>query len=216
MTFALAGLGADRPKATATDRRNIGRDQFLELLVTQLRHQDPLSPLAPDQFAAQLAQFTSVEQLTKLNDAFSAQHDEAVAKAGLDKAGLGASLIGHQVVVRGDFVAIGQDGVANLRVNVGGNGGAAKLHLLDSNGHVIETREIGAVRGGSQQLRPLGDLPPGTYRYSVEVTDNSGKGVEVIPYTQGTVDGVIFDGATVMLKLGAIRIPLDNLSEITH
>jgi flagellar basal-body rod modification protein FlgD len=218
MSFPLAGLGADRPKPNGTvrDRRDLGRDQFLELLVTQLKHQDPLSPLAPDQFAAQLAQFTSVEQLTKLNDAFAAQHEDAVAKSVLDKTALGASLIGHEVAVRGDFVSVAADGSSTVRFSVGPEGGTATFKLLDANGKVLATRPLGPVRGGTQIVHPPADLPPGAYRYAIEVTGRDGAQVPVVPFTWGTVDGVVFEDGAVMLKLGAIRVPVDNLSEITH
>ena len=46
----------------------LGKDEFLQLLVAQLRHQDPLSPMEGAEFAAQLAQFSSVEQLVSAND----------------------------------------------------------------------------------------------------------------------------------------------------
>jgi flagellar basal-body rod modification protein FlgD len=215
MTFPLAGLGAS-PPPPARDRRELGRDQFLELLVTQLRHQDPLSPLAPDAFAAQLAQFSSVEQLTKLNEAFSAQHEEVLAKSLLDKTALGASLIGRQVVVEGDFVTVASDGSAQIRAAVGGAGGTATLKLLDANGQVIATQSLGALAGGYQTVRPSSGLPPGTYRYSLEVEDGDGDPVPVTPFTQGVVDGVLFENGSVMLKIGSIRIPLEKLAEITH
>jgi flagellar basal-body rod modification protein FlgD len=214
MTFPLAGLGAS-PPAPVRDRRDLGRDQFLELLVTQLRHQDPLSPLAPDQFAAQLAQFTSVEQLTKLNDAFALQQEQSAAKGLLEKTALGASLIGRQVVVQGDFLTVAQDGSTTFRAAIGGSGGSATLKLLDPSGQVIATQQLGMAGGGMQTIRPPAGLPPGTYRYALDVKDASGDPVPVIPYTQGQVTGVIFENGTVMLKIGSIRIPLDQLSEIT-
>ncbi len=215
MTFPLAGIGVPTA-APVRDRRELGRDQFLELLVTQLRHQDPLSPLAPDQFAAQLAQFSSVEQLTKLNAAFSAQHEESVAKTLLDKTSLGASLIGRQIVAEGDFVTVAQDGTASFRVAVSSGGGSATLKLFDSSGQVVATRPLGVIAGGVQTIRPPSNLPPGSYRYAVEIKDGDGGAVAVVPFTQGVVDGVLFEGSSVMLKIGAIRIPLDKLVEITH
>src|SRR5439155_332880 len=48
--------------------QTVNQQQFLQLFVAQLQHQDPLSPLEPDQLTAQLAQFSQLEQLTGVND----------------------------------------------------------------------------------------------------------------------------------------------------
>lgn len=216
MTFPLAGLGGPPGGAAVVkDRRELGRDQFLELLVAQLQNQDPLSPLAPDAFAAQLAQFSSVEQLTKLNDAFEAQRQDALARSAIDQTALAASLMGRTVLAEADFTTIGPTGTAALQVHVGGDGGTATLKLYDSGGQLVESRGLGSVRGGVVHLSPTG-LPPGSYRYAIEVKGADGAQVPVRSFTRGVVDGILFENGSVMLKMGSFRIPLDKLSEITN
>jgi flagellar basal-body rod modification protein FlgD len=53
---------------TASSAANIGKDEFLKLLVAQLEHQDPMNPVDNQQFLAQLASFSSLEQLISIND----------------------------------------------------------------------------------------------------------------------------------------------------
>ncbi len=58
-------------KATKTNKNDLGKDAFLQLLVTQMRYQDPLNPTNDKEFLAQMAQFTSLEQMQNLNKATS-------------------------------------------------------------------------------------------------------------------------------------------------
>jgi flagellar basal-body rod modification protein FlgD len=214
MTFPLAGLGAGPAVEPTRDRTELGRDQFLALLVAQLKHQDPLSPLQPDAFAAQLAQFASVEQLTQLNDAVAAQGVESARATMLEKTVLGASLIGKRVLAAGDQLTVTSAGTATAHIDVGGLGGAATVTLYDAAGRPVASQLAGAVGSGAQRL-DLGGLPPGTYRYVVEVRDAAGQRQRVTTFTEGVVDGVLFEQGTIVLRIGAIRVPLDQLSEIT-
>ncbi len=211
----LAGAGSATQPVVPKDKSALGRDQFLELLVAQLRHQDPLNPMQADAFAAQLAQFSSVEQLTKLNDAFAAQARDTSARATLDRTALGASLIGKHVIAEGDQLSVAADGSTSFRVDVAGVGGQATLTLLDANGQTVATRALGIVPGGGQLVRPPTDLPPGSYTYRFEVASPKGDPVRVRTFTDGVVDGVTYEAGAVMLKIGGHRIAIDKISEIT-
>ena len=71
-TSALTGSSTPPTAAAADTQKNrlttdaLGRDAFLQLLTTQLAHQDPLQPQSDTEFIAQLAQFSSLEQLTQM------------------------------------------------------------------------------------------------------------------------------------------------------
>lgn len=68
-TNATTGVGATTTGAAALPNRadQLGRDAFLKLLVTQLQHQDPTSPMADADFIAQLATFSQLEKLTEIS-----------------------------------------------------------------------------------------------------------------------------------------------------
>lgn len=193
---------------------SIGKDQFLQLLVTQLRHQDPLSPLEPDQFAAQLAQFSTVEQLTQLNSTVSAQSEELALATLMSKTAFSTGLIGRRITAVGNQVTVPATGTASVTVDVGGNGGKGVLRILDAKGKEVARKEFSSLPAGRQDLALPEGVAPGTYTYKLEVKGGDDKAVNVTHYTCGTVDAVLFDSRGIVLRVGPIEILLDSLAEV--
>jgi flagellar basal-body rod modification protein FlgD len=65
-SIAAPTTGADTAPTTETKRDALGKDAFLQLLVTQLQHQDPTKPQDQGEMIAQLATFSSLEKLTQI------------------------------------------------------------------------------------------------------------------------------------------------------
>lgn len=76
------------------DPSALGKDQFLQLLITQLRHQDPINPVEDKEFIAQLAQFSSLEQMQNLNSNLT---DMMLAQQQLTALGQATQMIGQEV-----------------------------------------------------------------------------------------------------------------------
>lgn len=92
-------------KANSQDGRTtsnqLGKDDFLKLLITQLTNQDPTSPMEDTQFISQMAQFSSLEQMTNMNESFN-------KLAGMISSSQAASVLGRTVEVDvGDTTAQG-------------------------------------------------------------------------------------------------------------
>lgn len=189
----------------------LGKDEFLQLLVTQMRNQDPMNPMDGQQFAAQLAQFSSLEALIGIGGQLSSQ----AAMAELALSGINAQnamgTLGRQVTAQGDDVRIPDSGEASVTFEVGAGGGTATVRVYDSTGREVGSRELGAVDAGRQTVE-LGDaashLPAGNYTYRVEVTDASGAAVPVQTYTVGVIDGVRYGQDGPVLLSNGIEIPL--------
>lgn len=188
----------------------LGKNQFLKLLVAQLQHQDPLNPMQGDQMAAQLAQFSSLEQLQQINATLADQTTATSSVLGALQAGAAISTIGHAVIALGDQVRIGgSQGSTTVTANAAG-AGEGTLHIYNAAGAEVGTRSLGHVIGGKQTFS-IGDaakgLPEGNYTYSIDVKDPSGNAVGVQTYMTGTVTGVGSGQNGVTIEMGGLSVP---------
>lgn len=195
----------------------LGKEEFLQLLVTQLRYQDPLNPSDPEDFAAQLAQFTSLEQLININDQLEGQAQTSAILAQNINAGAALSVIGHSVLAVGDHVWLDDSGAASTTVGVGGSGGVATVHILKEDGTEIRSVELGRVDPGRNDLdlsEAMEGLDPGMYRYRVEVTDGADP-VDVEMFTVARIQGLRYTPTGPVLIAGNLEIELANVIEVT-
>jgi flagellar basal-body rod modification protein FlgD len=201
-----------------TNRGQLGKQEFLQLLVTQLKNQDPLNPQDPQEFASQLAQFSSLEQLVEIGDkleAQSAQNEEMVA---LINSTSSLSLLGRNVVAKGNDLIIGDTGEAKIRVEVGGTGGRGIVRVYDENGREVAKANVLRVDAGAQTIdlsKDLAQLDEGHYTYELEVTDGAGAAVPVTSYTVAHVDGVKYTANGPVVTSGPLTILLGSIVEIT-
>jgi flagellar basal-body rod modification protein FlgD len=195
-------------------RDSVGKDAFLKLLVTQLKNQDPTSTMQPNEFAAQLAQFSSVEQLTTLNTGISQLASQGQLNTLMSQTAFSASLVGKDIIAEGDKVDIPTTGAGHVRLDVGVGGGNAEITLTDANGHTVATRAIGRVEAGAHTVELPSDLPAGSYTYSIKCTGANGSDVPVKTFITGQVNGVHFSTSGITLRVGNLEIPLSDLSEL--
>jgi flagellar basal-body rod modification protein FlgD len=204
------------PNTTPTGKGKsaLGKDDFLKLLVTQLRHQDPLSPQSPEEFSAQLAQFSSLESMQNIEKVLQSQLEAGGLTTLALKADLGASFIGRNVIAAGNRLQVAKDGPdPKVTVDIGTGGGKTTLTIYDASGKEVATRSLGWQDAGRRTL-DAGSLPPGTYSYRVTVTGAADSDIPVQTYTSGIVDSVSFQNGTVILRAGDLSFPLDNVVEV--
>ena len=193
----------------------LGKDAFLKMLVAQLKNQDPMNPMDGKDLAAQLAQFSSVEQLTQLNTAIATQTQVSQMDTLVGQSALSASLIGRNVEAVGNSVVVDPTTPTTVKVDIAGTGGAGTLTLKDANGNVVATRDLGPLRVGDGQTLTLpADLPAGKWSYSVDVKAANGKTATVTTYETGVVSAVEFKNGNIVLTAGGLEIPLSDLVRI--
>ncbi len=211
-TLPVAG-GVSSPPPPRIGNVETSTQQFLELLVAQLKNQDPLSPLEGTDFITQLAQFSSLEQLIGVREGLAAQAGAAGLAGLTSESTLAASLLGKSIVARGDQLEVGPDGRARIGLEVGAGGGAARITILDAQGSALATHQV-PVGPGRQAIELTASVPPGAYRYSVTVTGPNDGDIAVTPFTAGTVTGFHLEDGGVMLQIGSLTVPLADLTEV--
>ena len=147
--MAIQSISAAAPAAQTAQAKaggQVSRDDFMKLLIAQLQNQDPLSPMDNQQFAVQLAQFNSLEQLIGLNEKF----DSLATQQGLATQFNSAALIGKQVAGNGNKINLDGSGKANLHYVLGANAANVTVKVLNSDGAVVRQIAVGSQNGGAQ------------------------------------------------------------------
>jgi len=217
---ATATAGAAPPPLNS--KGALDKNAFLKLLVTQMKHQDPLNPTGSDQMAAQLAQFSSLEQLQTMNATLTGQAGGNSAIIASIQATAAMGTLGKTVVSAGDAVVLpaGTD-PTTIAVNavVNGPDGTAVLNIMDASGAVIGSRNLGAVSAGPLSV-DLGTaatgLAAGNYHFAIEVTSAAGGKTAATTYTTGRVDSVQSTVNGPVLLAGTIAIPFSSVIEIKN
>ena len=214
----IDGIGPSGTLAAAQPGGALGKEEFLQLLVTQLRYQDPLNPSDPEDFAAQLAQFTSLEQLIQVNEHLGAQAESSAFLAQNINAGAALGVIGHTVLAIGDHLWVDGEGASRTTVGVGGTGGLATVHIMKEDGTEIRSAELGRLSSGRNDLdlsEVMEGLDPGMYRYRVEVVDGAGEPVDVEIFTLARIEGLRYTPTGPVLMAGNLEIELANVIEVS-
>lgn len=225
--FAATSSGAANSSASATTATPPGgkmdKDAFLKLLTTQMRYQDPLDPMDGKQMAADLAQFSGLEQLLNINEKLEAQQGQYTALALAMSNSSAMSAIGKSAVVDSDKVILtkGSDGSLGGTVSADiTTSGVATLTLLDKSGKEVGSRSLGYLGTGAMQTFDVGSAAKGlgvegAYQVRIDVAGTDGKDVAQRTYTVGRIDGMTFaqDGSA-MLTMGPLSIALSAVVKI--
>lgn len=209
--------------STATANANVqaavgalGPDVFLRLLVTQLQSQDPTSPVQNEDFVAQLAQFTTLEQATSTNKLLEKLIGQDTQRTQLDL----VNLIGRTVVAQGDTVSIAGEEQPTLGYALSGEARSVTIKVLDSNKQVVRTLESTDVqKAGANQvqwdgLNDSGDrVPDGVYRFIVKAEDANKQPVPNFTFARERVMTIAFGAENpVVLQSGKSLHTEDILS----
>ncbi|PTR29639.1 MULTISPECIES: flagellar hook assembly protein FlgD [unclassified Pseudomonas] len=192
---------------SATGNQALGKDAFLQLLVTQLKNQNPLEPQDNGAFVAQLAQFSSLEGITTLNNTVSGLASNYNSSQALQA----SSLVGRSVIAPGDKAVVDTTKSLSGTVVVPSSVASATLKITDAAGKTVRTIDLGSQKAGNASFiwdgkNDAGEtVPAGTYTFGATSTID-GQSVALITNLPATVNSVTISqtGGELMLNLAGL------------
>jgi flagellar basal-body rod modification protein FlgD len=193
---------------TKSLQNELGKEEFLKLLVTQLRYQDPLSPMENEAFIAQLAQFSSLEQMQNMNKNLKTNMDTDLFMAQSISNSMITALIDKEVKIQTNNFELSQGEKVSFGYRLDQNSVNTKVNIYDSAGNLVYFEELGPESVGDRQFEWDGRnaqnnlLSAGTYQVEVLSVDDSEQENSVLTFLSGTVEAVKYgsDGSSILVK----------------
>ncbi len=218
---ALVAKYSNNSSSTSTTTNStstLGQDAFLKMFMAQMTNQNPLDPMDNTEFVAQLAQFSSLEQLTQINTALESltSMSETLTQT------QALSYLGKEVTMSGNQLALNSGVAGTTSFSLAANASVQAI-ITDSEGSIVSSFSLGNLSAGENSfiwdgLKSDGSVAPdGTYTVSLLATDSSGSSVTVSDVsTTGVVTGykIGSDGVTYLL-VGDAELPLSSVTKVT-
>ena len=196
----------------------IGKEAFLKLLTTQMSNQNPLDPVKGQEFATQLAQFSSVEQLTQINDHLKGQAGESRNNLLALHKNRAADMLGHRVEASGKNVAFKEGGEVPLSFSLPVSVEKARLVVTNSSGEQVLDHSLGELASGDHDIIWKGltsggaQAPSGSYSFQITYGSEGNKVAETL--LSGNVKSVRFSGEHPTLQIGGASINLNQVESV--
>ncbi|MES3039292.1 MAG: flagellar hook capping FlgD N-terminal domain-containing protein [Bdellovibrionota bacterium] len=198
-----------RKRAVGSDK--LDKDAFFKLMLAQMKNQDPTNPLKSHEMAAQLANFSGLEQMQNVNATLTEMKNgqkpmeqyQALNFIGKAVAGDSSKLIRAKGDKEHDFT-----------YSIPANAKEVKIQVKNDSGEVVKSYNLKAIKAGENKLNWAGEnekgekAPAGEYSFSVEATAESGQKMGVKTNFDGIITGVNYtaDGPVLMVGNQSIRL----------
>lgn len=203
-------------KSTGKKKSELGKDDFIKLMSAQLKHQDPINPMKNEQMAAQLAQFSALEQMVNVNSNL----EKMTAGQRPQENMMAATMIGKRVQTDSSKFAFVKGQTPDMKFDMPNDAERASVTVVDSKGEVIREYDLGSIKKGPQSVKWDGknakgqDQNAGEFSFRVNAVDNQNKAVQVSTATAGLVNGVVFEQGKALLLVDGKKIPMDVVNLI--
>ena len=222
MLISNIGTPLTGTKTDATKNTELGKEDFLQLLTVQLKFQDPLNPMQDTDFIAQMAQFSSLEQLQNMNKSLDQNLGSDDQLNAAFQSNLITSLVGKTVEVPTVEVEYDGNRATTLSYKTGDAARSARMQILDGRNQLVREFKLEVSAGGSNhgsvewngRSRFDSEVPAGAYRVLVLAEDASGQPVKADALKGVRVDAVRYDGQSAVLWAGGRELTIQDLAGV--
>jgi len=192
---------------------------FLQMLMAQLRAQDPMNPLEGHEYAAQLASFSSVQELQGIQAALEESINMNLLMTQSINGNLAAALVGKTVRAQDNTISIDNND-ADLRFTLSEAATSINVEVLDPEGNVIRNLSGNAHEAGDRAIYWDGRdsngnrVPNGVYSFNVTATNAGGSNVSALPYIEGVVSAINYAGGQVTLTVNGRELLLGDIMSV--
>ena len=217
------GAGNTMYEATERDIGGMTQSDFLELLIVQLQHQDPMEPQDSQDFASQLAEFTSLEELQNLNSTSLQGVETNLMLAQTINNTMTATMIGKETKAIGDVINIKAPGQeTQLDFDLGLPADTITVSIRDSAGTLVKTINMDPLPAGENSVTWDGtnssgaDVLVGEYNFSVVASNLAGELIAVDTILYGTIDAVSYGTGGAIFIVNGREVPFSAVLEIAQ
>lgn len=200
----------------------MGKDDFMKLLLAQMKYQDPLNPMESTEYAAQLAQFSSLEQLANLNTNVTKSMEANYILTQSINNTMTAALIGKEVKMGNDSVTVNGQGSIGIGVDLPSNAKSVIVKIFNEYGTLVKEIEKKDLLQGENKLswdctdNNGSKVANGKYTYKVEAVSNTGSAMTVKGYTWGTIESIRFTDQGAKFVVNGTEYNLSDIIELLN
>jgi len=219
-TKAISSPSSTENFATTNAAQN--QDSFMQLLVAQIKNQDPTKPMTSSDMTAQMSSLNMVSGINQLNTTLTSMAGNAQNTNAMQA----VSLIGHSVLVPGNNLQLNANKTAEMGLQLGQAAADVQVNILDSSGKVIHTQDLGAQAAGLQNLTWDGTGATASnspYTYTVTAT-NGGTSIpssDISPLEVAVVKNVSLAGGITSINVSsagnvASKVALSEIYQVNN
>lgn len=213
---------AESLSSTGVKSANEQKDQFLKLLTFQLKSQNPLKPYDNQEFAAQLAQFSQLEQLSDIRNLMEEQSQyNLMLSRTMSNAAL-PGMLGKTAKANTNHIQLDSDKSVDLGYSLTYPATDGVITILDKNGNTVNMIELNGkdLNSGDHEFTWDGtdfngdELPEGPYTFFADFEDSDGDTFTANTFTNGKIEAVRFKSDGTVLVIAGMEIPLSEVKDV--